>query len=320
MKKQAHPSWDDPVLQVPGEPKWRARYRLLQSWHRETVLAAPPGMYRGRLRGNHLQADWLARHCEANFLTPEVAQYVKQRVPDVIESGGTIDETRLRSNLLSSMPLCFNLFGHLRAHKKDAARPLAAALDLDMAVIDVIEIEWSPCPARHLRDRTALDAYVEYRTQDGRRGFVGVETKYTESFSPREYDSPIYREITGSPRSGFVPGAADVLKGRVTNQLWRNAMLAVSLKRDQKFDEGHVAVVACLKDRSFHRAVRTFRGQLTDPPSLLRVASYEEIIDNAAGVAALRTWAEAFRRRYLDLAPVAGVPLSGQRPGQRLRR
>jgi len=30
--------WDALALQVPSDTRWRARYRLLQSWYRESVL------------------------------------------------------------------------------------------------------------------------------------------------------------------------------------------------------------------------------------------------------------------------------------------
>ncbi len=300
------PSWDDPALAA-SEPRWRARYRLLQSWYRETVLGAPPGRYGGRLRGNHLPADWLADHPDANFLTPEVIAYVKQRVPEVLAAGGTLAEKRLNSNLLSSMPLCFNLFGHLRAFPVEAAKVLSAAFDLDIATIERLEVEWAPDPSQHLRDRTAFDAYVEYRTGDGKRGFVGVETKYTESFSPEEYDTEEYRRVTASPGSGFKAGAADVLKGRATNQLWRNALLVVSVRQRERFDFGHVAVVACENDRSLRKAVDQFEQQLDDPSSLLRDVSYERIIGEADQHPALRDWAAVFRKRYLDLSPVEGI-------------
>lgn len=300
------PSWDDPELAA-TEPKWRARYRLLQSWYRETILGAPPGRYRGRLRGNHLSAAWLAEHPDANFLSPEVIAYVKQRVPEVLKAGGTLDDTRLHSNLLSSMPLCFNLFGHLRAHPHEAATVLSSAFDLDIAVVDRIEVEWAPDPGRHLRDRTAFDAFVEYRTDDGKRAFVGVETKYTESFSPEEYDTAEYRRVTANPGSGFRPGAADVLKGGATNQLWRNALLVVSLRQRERFEYGHVAVVACENDLGLRKALDAFAQQLDAPSSLLRTVSYERIIDEAARLAALHDWAVAFRTRYLDLSPVEGV-------------
>jgi len=57
------------MLRVKSEPMLRAKYRLLQSWYRHTVLLAPAGRY--KYRGNHLSPEWVASHPNANFLSPK---------------------------------------------------------------------------------------------------------------------------------------------------------------------------------------------------------------------------------------------------------
>lgn len=298
------PAWNSDILRVGSDPAWRAKYRLLQSWYRQMVIKAPAGRYRGRYRGNHLTPEWVARDPNANFLTKEISDYVDVRVPNVLAQGGSIEETRLRGNLLSSQPLCFNLFGQLRAFPEHAATVLGSTFDLDIASIVAIEVEWAPDPAKHLGDRTAFDAYVEYVTSDKKRGFIGVETKYTENFTQQDYDRPEYRQVTDDPASGFKPGAADILKARATNQLWRNALLAASVRKEEGFDHGHVAVLACKEDRSLGRAVKTFEGQMDDPASLVRVANFEDLIAEASKIPGLASWASAFDSRYLDLSQI----------------
>lgn len=59
------------MLRVKSEPMLRAKYRLLQSWYRHTVLLAPAGRYSGKYRGNHLSPEWVASHPNANFLSPK---------------------------------------------------------------------------------------------------------------------------------------------------------------------------------------------------------------------------------------------------------
>ncbi len=299
------PAWDADMLKVGSEPAWRAKYRLLQSWYRQMVLKAPAGRFRGRYRGNHLSPEWVAKYPTANFLTGEVSDYVDSRVPQVLAQGGVIEETRLRANLLSSQPLCFNLFGHLRAYPEHAITVLNATFDLDIETIKAIEVEWAPDPASHLGDKTAFDAYVEYTTPDGERGFIGVETKYTEPFTLQEYDRPSYRRVTDDPSSGFKRGAADLLKGKSTNQLWRNALLVASIRKEEGFDLGHVALLACKEDRALTGAVKKFAEQLIEPRSLLRVANFEDLISVADKIPALADWASAFRGRYLDLTQIA---------------
>jgi hypothetical protein len=295
------------MLKVNSEPMLRANYRLLQSWYRQTVLLAPAGRYHGKYRGNQISPEWLSNHPNANFLTKEVVDYVAERVPLVLAQGGAIEETRLMGNLLSSQPLCFNLFGHLRSYPEHAATVLSATFDLDIAKIETIEVEWAPDPSLHLGDKTAFDAYVQYTTSTGTRGFIGVETKYTENFTQHEYDRPEYRRVTEDPASGFKPGAAEILKAKPTSQLWRNALLVANVRKLEGFDHGHMAVLACKEDRALTGAVHRLEAQLEEPRSLLRVGNFQELIAEADKIPVLAEWAAAFDQRYLDLTPVSGA-------------
>jgi hypothetical protein len=166
------PAWYDPVLQVASDGARRARYRALQSWYRETQLGVEPGRSAsGKLVGSLLPDD---RALEGlNFLDPSIWSYAEQRADVVVRTGGTLARGRLRRNLLSSMPLCFNLFGKLQAEPAAAARVLGAALDLDIATVDEVLVEHAPAAATALLgDRTAFDAFVAYTTSGGATGFL----------------------------------------------------------------------------------------------------------------------------------------------------
>jgi len=127
------------------------------------------------------------------------------------------------------MPLCFNVFGYLPKEPK-TVELLRTILSIDIVHLDSIECEVAPLATDHLQDRTAFDAFIVFRDSLGERCFVGIETKYTDSFSPTVYSSDIYDEIT--ERTGFFRhGAAEVLRGRKTNQLWRMALLRRACSR-----------------------------------------------------------------------------------------
>src|SRR4029453_14672485 len=103
----ARPAWNDPSLRVASDSRRRAQYRALQSWYRETELHARPGRHwSGRLVGSLLPAE--LERAGLNFLDEEIAGYAEQRAAEVVREGGTLDRNRLRRNMLSSMPLCFN--------------------------------------------------------------------------------------------------------------------------------------------------------------------------------------------------------------------
>lgn len=298
--------WDAPSLAVKKEPHWRARYRRLQSWYREKVLDVPPGKdRRGITRANMLPSEEVAEQPGLNFLSDEIMDYALTRAGEVKAEGGTLERDRLLRNMLSSMPLCFNLFGALREWPDAAAKALSATLDLNVAKVCNVVVEWAPDPELHLHDRTAFDAIVRYVTGDGRPAFLGIETKYTERFSPERYCSDRYVELTEDPEARFKKGAWKRLKGSATNQLWRNALLAHSLRRTSEYDRGHVVVISCKGDAAAERAIGGLSAELCEPASLLRSTTYEALIDILVCIPESSCWAKKFRRRYLDLSPVS---------------
>ncbi len=293
--------WNDPSLVVASDPPRRAMRRRQQGWWREHRLLLPPGRdAHGIIRNNLLPREALHEHPMANFLTPEIAAYVEDRVPMVLAGGGTLDEDRLWRNLLSSMPMCFNLFGMLRAFPGPASRVLSRATGLPIDQVEAVEVEWIPDGGHPLGDRTAFDAFVTYRDHEGRRGFLGVETKYTEPFSQKIYDKARYREVTSWPEAGFVPGAADRLKASDTNQLWRNSLLAVAVRREMDFDFGAVWVVALADDPHVQAALSVFEGLHSSPDQLVRSTSLKCLVSAAEVEPAFVDWAADFNSRYLD--------------------
>jgi hypothetical protein len=301
------PAWYDPVLQVASDSKRRARYRALQSWYRETQLGVEPGRSAtGKLVGSLLPDD---RALEGlNFLDGSIWSYAEQRADVVVRAGGTLVRGRLRRNLLSSMPLCFNLFGKLQAERAAAARVLGAALDLDIATVDEVLVEHAPAAATALLgDRTAFDAFVAYTTSGGATGFLGVETKYTEPFSPTRYPAGRYEPSPAFQAAGFRPGAAAAARlGRAaTNQLLRNTLLAAATRRTGGYGLGHAVVIAGGDDRAARRAVASVRAELEEPDDLLRSVSLEQLIDHCHLEQSLSEWAAQFHQRYLDLSSIA---------------
>ena len=309
------PAWYDPVLQVPSDSKRRARYRALQSWYRESILGVEPGRHgSGRLVGSLLPKQRASDGL--NFLDQQVASYAKRRAEQVLKDGGTLDRDRLFRNLLSSMPLCFNLFGQLGAEQPAAARVLGAMLGLEIATIDQVLVEHAPPAAKAmLEDRTAFDAFVTYTTPTGAKGFVGVETKYTEPFSPRPHRPDHYQRLPAYRVAGFRPGAAERLGGAATNQLWRNTLLAAATRQTSDYDLGHAVVIAGRDDPAAWRAVAAVQAELHDPDGMLRSVSLERLVEQCRLQPSLAGWAAQFRRRYLDLSPIAGhfpVPTTPQ--------
>lgn len=291
------PAWNAAELRVGSDNERVARYRLHQSRFREHHLGVRPGDRPGSpsLRvGSTLDRVDVAHRPQLNFLDRNALEHAYRRSSEVQDEGGTLEADRLFHNLMSSMTMCFNIFGSIGA--VDGSGDLVRRLfDDEIATVDTAVCEVKPTES--LRDRTAFDAFVRYRTADGERRFLAVETKYTEAFSKSMYDNARYRSVT--EQSGwFTPAAAERLRQTDTNQLWRGIMLA-ALTEAETGQQGRYAVIAPADDEAARAAVSVVADHLTDP-ARLRFVSLEELVAAAAESGdALASWAERFAVRYL---------------------
>lgn len=289
--------WNSDDLAVATDSGRVRKYRAHQSWYRETALGVEPGVRHGsqdRLVGSMLRAEDVASNRRLNFINDAALAAADRRAIEVQDEGGTLETHRLFHNLLSSMPMCFNIFGAL-AGVEGSADLMRDLFDARLASIDEMVCEIVPSLVEPLGDRTAFDAMLRYRTPDG-PAFVGIETKYTEPLSPKEYDNDRYRQVTAASR-WFLDGAADALVGSKTNQLWRGLMLA-SLVEQESGASGSYAVVSTADDAAAISAVESVQEWMTEPARLMFV-SLESMVASARSLGdALLEWADAFERRY----------------------
>lgn len=295
-------SWETSGTLPTGESQRVRKYRRLQSWYREVQLRAPAGRSGNYERlGSYLSPAAVAEQRNLNFLHPAAHEHAEKRTVEVQEEGGSLEPTRLFHNMLSSMPMCFNLFGSMRAEYDSFLPVFRSLFDADATRIVDIVCEWAPSdPAARIGDRTAFDAIIRYEAGTD-RCFVGVETKYTEPFSLKDYDRPQYREVTaGSDWFTDDPTAPDRLKQQRSNQLWRDVMLAGQLEQHRSEGRGSVAVVA-LDDDSGASAALDLVGAEMSPSHRDRLMSVpiERILDATDALSPeLTWWTTSFRRRY----------------------
>lgn len=287
------------------------RMRFHQSWYRKNILGlrgGPNPHARGTLYGSQLtRKDGDAGR---NFLTQGIWAVVQDRIAQNrgIVNVGDID--RLLRNLLSSQPMCFNLFAPL-ANNLDLGTRLMQALPGMPSNIKVTEvkIEFAPRPKRHyLNDATAFDAFVAYERPGGSRGFVAIETKLTEPFSQKSYDfKEGYSRWRNEGDWWWRGRARRHFPDKRFNQLWRNQLLAFAMlhQKDAVYDEAFCAVLYPKEDGSCADAIRAYRQRLQPERkhTLLEwtlgdvVNTWQELVT----VPAQRKWLADFRLRYLDL-------------------
>jgi PD-(D/E)XK nuclease superfamily len=286
--------------------------RFHQSWYRATKLGIPcgtgPTPKSEKFYGNMLTEQDADRG--QNFLSPKIFALAKQRVE---QSTGMVEEFRLLRNMLSSQPMCFNLFGPM-VHDLDLATALwKLILPGEVERVTRVEFELAPEPINeYLADHTAFDAFVEYWNKKGNLAFVGIETKLTEPFSPKKYDRPEYRRWMEGAGSPWKPKTYDKVADVKHNQLWRDHLLAIAMLRHPSSDyaNGRLMLVRHRGDEKCSDIVEGYRELLHEEDNTF----IDMPLDNLAGILASgpldeewKSWLHDFRLRYLDLAASKGA-------------
>ena len=318
------------VDRVSGDPEatsFRRRARLHQSiWreHRgfpigsEPMRPKPDGS--SRLLGSRIDVDYAWETAErgkgANFLTEVASKNAKWRVENP-EPHQTLIKDRLFCDLLSSMPMCFNLFGELEADLELADRAVHAWWPDVPGRVSAVRFEWSPgrlITGRYLENKSAFDVAFELDLGDGKRGVLGVETKYHETCKKEDLPSDDRRRrYQHVAVSAGVLGKESLEKilGTDLQQICLDHLLAESMLLDESVLPDHpsgkwswtgFALVHPAGNPSYARATERYL-KLLEPGATIRVNTIESLLD--AGVLPADV-ADAFRERYL---PPALVPM-----------
>jgi len=214
-----------------------ANARLLQSRWRDNKG------YPFKQYGNFLDIDFAIK-TKSNFLTDNIKQLVTVQIADSKSKGKLISEPRIWNNLLSSQPLCFNLFGELHYDMNLATSYFKKLFPDRIDKVLAVDFEHSPGrrDARFTGDRSAFDVFVEY-SKGNKRGFIGIEVKYAESLKEETKDKAKsifeshknkYIELTTSDY--FKSDSIDSLCKAPVSQIWRDHLLSISMK--PIYDEG----------------------------------------------------------------------------------
>ncbi len=292
---------------------FQRRARLLQALWRE-ASNLPVGTLKGLPRGAMLEMPF-AQECLANYLTPTIRGVVEREVLDRKRSKGKVfGRPRIFANLLSSQPLCFNLFGEM-AEDLD----LATAVLRDLtggAVARVLGIEFEHSPGRgdttYTGDRSAFDVFIQYEPARGGRGFIGIEVKYHEGLGDKEAAHRDRYDEVAAAMGVFRADRLRDLKRRPLEQIWRDHLLMGAMKAVDGYDEGQFVFLYPEGNGRCADAVAAYRGCLKDAATF-DAWTLEEF------VGALRRhchedWVEALHARYLDFGKIDKL-IEGAIPG-----
>lgn len=248
-----------------------------------------------------------------NFLSPAIREVVEARVREK-QPHETLDAERLRRDLLSSMPMAFNLFGEAALEENEVSRvSLAELFGVPADGPSDMIFEWSRergC-AKYTRDRTAFDVALRLGPAGGPRTVVGIETKYHEHSAKESVPSPAnaaaysrYQEQTEflvaiAEASGvFRAGWKDAVLTTDLRQLWRDHLLALSMRTQpgEWTAQSRYVLIYPSRNVSFADAPRRYAGVLEDEASF-GAATIEDVVD--AAFAHGGPTKERFIRRYI---------------------
>ena len=295
---------------VNGDNEFQRRARLLQALWRE-AQGLPIGLRSSKKPerlGSRLAMP-LAQQTLANYLTETIREVVVAEVLDPAKSDGKLyKKPRIFEDLLSSQPLCFNLFGELQRDLPLASAVLGALTDGRLTRVTAIEFEHSPGrrDPRFTGDKSAFDVFIEFEGPRG-RGFLGVEVKYHESLSnePGKH-YPRYDEIADE-MDAFAPGSRKQLRQKPLQQIWRDHLLAGSLllHRPSGYDDAAFVFLYPKKNTVCAEAIDRYAACLTSKESLI-VLTLEEVVE-ALRSATDAAWVEAVADRYLGFHRLEGL-------------
>ena len=292
-----HHAWEPTTDRY--EYQWKLR--LLQSlWRADNDL--PYRIDGDKARGAELPIPE-AQHTLANYLTPEVRQVVQREVLDPEKSRGKFyGSPRIFNHLLSSQPLCFNLFAELRSDLPLASRALAQMTRGRLSEVTAIEFEWSPGRGdrRYTGDQSAFDIYVRYRDIDGRTGFLGIEVKYHENLqSQKQYYRPRYSEVADQMACFRSDALGQLRQPGSLQQMWRDHLLVGAHRIADSFDDATFVFLYPEVNTVCAAAASEYRNCLRDQTSFIPWT-----IDAFAASLMFNSdarWIRQFYARYLDL-------------------
>jgi PD-(D/E)XK nuclease superfamily protein len=314
----------------PLDTRFRSAARLLQAlWREDQDL--PIGSYvneDGKHRKLGSRISEAAGRAGGNFLTPEIA-HTARREAAYREIGALIYADRLATNLLSSMPLAFNLLAPWGRSLERASGYLIELLPAFTGAARQLLFEHSPGRGnpKFTADYTAFDALIRYSDGQGRNGFVAFEIKYSESMrEPMPELKPRHAELSES--SGlFTEPAAAALRANPLQQLWREHLLAQSMIDNGLYDEGYFVTIAPALNYHVQDAAAAYQIHLC-PPADNKVRFVNVTLEDVIEVIRLSdpAHADALHHRYCNFWLVDGAlelnaPTFGPaRPRTRQRR
>ena len=238
--------------------------------------------------GNFIESEFAIK-AKPNFLTDAIKEVVLKKVIEnsaESQNHALIEEERLWENMLSSQPLCFNLFGELSIpSNKEMATSYFQVLFPEFKIKEVLKVDFEFSPGRgslHC-DRSAFDVFVEYRNLNEELGFLGIEVKFVESLKTKRNDSlksyqkhkECYLDIARKNPQVFSEGFLESFGTEMPKvelfQILRDHLLTftmLSMPNEngvKKYAQGYFVFLYPKGNKNCEKAVTDYKLKLTSP-------------------------------------------------------
>lgn len=251
----------------------------------------------------------------------------RKEITDAVDKSSLSTKGQMVTNLLRSEHIPYNIFFPMQ-YDLEGAKVLFNSLmgNKRISSIERIVIEYNP---GGLKDGTAFDVYVEYRTSENKLGGIGIEVKYTEKEYPIKKDTKEWNEThdngqihladnyrVPSFESGWfnevyisdatIPTQNHVVANKF-RQIWRNHLLGASMILNDQLSEFTSLTVYPEGNDHFQKVLPDYEENiLTDKGrDTFKYKSYEVLFSlmeesfNPMLIPNLKDWISYLRQRYI---------------------
>lgn len=294
-----------------SDDAFTARYRLHQAQYRAKVLKEPQG-FGPTNKSKNKYGNYLVNGetTGSNFISSIAFSYAKERVLDKKTNRSlTIDEYRLFNNMLSSMPMCFNLFSdlrHLLSKNPEAATEIVKHLFRELPwiykLVD-LQVEFIPTPIKdYTNDKSAFDAMLIVQDQKGKKGLISIETKYTDILGGNVAADSETKNALAEKGDFFSAALKAQLKTNGYRQIHRNFVLTYAYASRSGFEHFANVVISPADDLKSMEEINELKSGLKKYQDCIFKISLEDIVERGIsyGNKHFSEVMQNFKRRYIS--------------------
>lgn len=285
---------------------FQRRARILQSlWRLQQGL--PCGIHSGRNGDRKLGSRLVmpdAQNELSNYLSENIRNVVRTELAQAsIAKEKLYSEPRIYNDLLSSQPLCFNLFGELSIDLDLASAVISAMTEGRFERVTAIEFEHSPgrSDPKYLADRSAFDVFIKCINHAGSTGFIGIEVKYHENLiGPPSTHKTRYEDVARMMEC--FPDDIGELKKSPIQQIWRDHLLAGVTKQADGYSDALTVILYPRENGHVSSAVDEYSSHLKNTASFTSW-TLEDFVETLRKYSNSE-WVRIFYDRYLDFEKI----------------